>query len=94
MRPLIDEQSVAKIEEHVADAPEKGGTLLVGGKRSNLGGTFLEPTAMMGWPPWTCDVDGYPVDWLGDHEHTYRAINDAEGYAHLLVTLMSKSSPA
>jgi hypothetical protein len=49
---------------------------------------------MMGWPPWTCDVDGYPVDWLGDHEHTYRAINDAEGYAHLLVTLMSKSSPA
>ena len=35
MRPLIDEQSVAKIEEPVADAPEKGGTLLVGGKRSN-----------------------------------------------------------
>jgi hypothetical protein len=43
------------------------------------------------WPTWTCDVDRYPADWLGDHEHTHEAIDDARGYAHLLVTLMSKS---
>jgi hypothetical protein len=48
----------------------------------------------LGWPTWTCDVDRYPVDWLGDHEHTHQAIDDARGYAGLLVTLMSKSGPA
>ncbi|KAA0587573.1 MULTISPECIES: exonuclease domain-containing protein [Azospirillum] len=48
----------------------------------------------LGWPSWTCDVDQYPADWLGDHEHTHRAIDDARGYAHLLVTLMREISPA
>jgi hypothetical protein len=48
----------------------------------------------LGWPTWTCDVDRYPADWLGDHEHTHMAVDDARGYARLLVTLMSKSSPA
>jgi hypothetical protein len=45
----------------------------------------------LGWPPWTCDVDRYPADWLGDHEHPHQAIDDAHGYAHLLVILMSIS---
>jgi hypothetical protein len=45
----------------------------------------------LGWPTWTCDVDRYPVHWLGDHHHTHHAIDDARGYARLLVTLMSKS---
>lgn len=48
----------------------------------------------LGWPAWTCDVDQYPVDWLGDHDHTHQAIDDARGYAHLLVTLMSEGSRA
>lgn len=48
MGPLIDERAVAKIEEHIADALEKGGQVLVGGKRSALGGTFFEPTVMTG----------------------------------------------
>ena len=42
--PLIDEKAVLKIEEHVADALGKGGTLLLGGKRHALGGSFFEPT--------------------------------------------------
>ena len=46
--PLIDDKAVAKIEEHVADALEKGGRLLAGGKRSALGGTFYEPTVIAG----------------------------------------------
>ena len=41
--------------------------------------------------------NNYPAAWLGDHAHTHRAINDARGYAHLLVYLMSvarqKSAP-
>jgi succinate-semialdehyde dehydrogenase / glutarate-semialdehyde dehydrogenase len=48
MGPLIDERAVAKMEEHVADALEKGGQLLVGGRRSDLGSTFFEPTVMTG----------------------------------------------
>lgn len=42
--PLIDEAAVKKVEEHVADAQEKGAKLLTGGKRHSLGGTFFEPT--------------------------------------------------
>jgi succinate-semialdehyde dehydrogenase/glutarate-semialdehyde dehydrogenase len=48
MGPLIDERAVAKMEEHVADALAKGGQVLVGGKRSELGSTFFEPTVMTG----------------------------------------------
>jgi succinate-semialdehyde dehydrogenase/glutarate-semialdehyde dehydrogenase len=44
--PLIDASAVAKVEEHVADALAKGGTLLAGGKRHALGGTFFEPTVI------------------------------------------------
>jgi succinate-semialdehyde dehydrogenase/glutarate-semialdehyde dehydrogenase len=46
--PLIDDRAVAKMEEHVSDALAKGGRILVGGKRSALGGTFFEPTVMSG----------------------------------------------
>ncbi|GAA4165707.1 NAD-dependent succinate-semialdehyde dehydrogenase [Shinella granuli] len=46
--PLIDDRAVAKMEEHVGDALAKGGRILVGGKRSALGGTFFEPTVMSG----------------------------------------------
>ncbi|MFC1455770.1 NAD-dependent succinate-semialdehyde dehydrogenase [Microvirga arabica] len=48
MGPLIDERAVAKMEEHVQDALAKGGQVLVGGKRSDLGSTFFEPTVMTG----------------------------------------------
>ncbi|MBM6580719.1 NAD-dependent succinate-semialdehyde dehydrogenase [Microvirga sp. BT689] len=48
MGPLIDARAVAKMEEHVADALDKGGQILVGGRRSVLGGTFFEPTVMTG----------------------------------------------
>jgi succinate-semialdehyde dehydrogenase/glutarate-semialdehyde dehydrogenase len=42
--PLIDENAVLKVEEHVADALAKGGRLVTGGKRHEKGGTFFEPT--------------------------------------------------
>jgi succinate-semialdehyde dehydrogenase/glutarate-semialdehyde dehydrogenase len=44
--PLIDEQAVAKVEEHVADAQAKGAKVLAGGKRHALGGYFYEPTVL------------------------------------------------
>ncbi len=42
--PLITEAAVKKVEAHIADAKAKGGKLLLGGKRHELGHTFFEPT--------------------------------------------------
>lgn len=42
--PLIDDDAVDKVEEHVQDALAKGARLIAGGKRHELGGTFFEPT--------------------------------------------------
>lgn len=44
--PLIDQAAIEKVESHVADAITKGATLLQGGKRHILGGTFFEPTVL------------------------------------------------
>lgn len=44
--PIHDEGGVKKIEEHIADAIEKGATLLAGGKRHELGGTYFQPTVL------------------------------------------------
>jgi succinate-semialdehyde dehydrogenase/glutarate-semialdehyde dehydrogenase len=46
--PLIDVKAVEKTEEHIADALARGGTLLTGGRRHALGGTFFEPTVIAG----------------------------------------------
>ena len=42
--PLIDENAIAKVREHIADAVEKGGKVVAGGKPHALGGLFFEPT--------------------------------------------------
>jgi succinate-semialdehyde dehydrogenase/glutarate-semialdehyde dehydrogenase len=44
--PLIDEQALAKVEQHVRDAVDKGARIALGGKRHALGGTFFEPTVV------------------------------------------------
>lgn len=44
--PLIDENAVRKVEEHIADAVSKGARIVLGGKRHPLGGTFFEPTIL------------------------------------------------
>ena len=44
--PLIDDAAIEKVESHVADAIAKGATLIQGGKRHALGGTFYEPTVL------------------------------------------------
>jgi succinate-semialdehyde dehydrogenase/glutarate-semialdehyde dehydrogenase len=46
--PLIDGRGLAKVERHVADAQACGGTILLGGSRHALGGTFFEPTVIAG----------------------------------------------
>lgn len=44
--PLINEAALAKVEAHVSDALDKGAIAKTGGKRSNLGATFYEPTVL------------------------------------------------
>ena len=44
--PLIDAAALAKVEEHIADAVDKGARIVLGGRRHALGGTFFEPTVV------------------------------------------------
>ncbi|KRB59243.1 NAD-dependent succinate-semialdehyde dehydrogenase [Rhizobium sp. Root708] len=46
--PLIDEQGLAKVESHVADAVSKGARIVTGGKRVEGAGTFFTPTVLTG----------------------------------------------
>ncbi|AHG47561.1 succinate-semialdehyde dehdyrogenase [Rhizobium leguminosarum bv. trifolii CB782] len=46
--PLIDEQGLAKVEDHVGDALAKGAKVLTGGKRIDGAGTFFAPTVLTG----------------------------------------------
>ncbi|KAA0999174.1 NAD-dependent succinate-semialdehyde dehydrogenase [Paraburkholderia panacisoli] len=62
--PLINEDAVLKVEEHIADAISKGARVLAGGKRHALGGSFFEPTVL-------ADV---PADALIFHEETFGPI--------------------
>ena len=49
MGPLISSAAVAKIQQHIQDARQKGAKLVLGGEVSELGGTFFQPTIL-------CDV--------------------------------------
>ena len=49
--PLINEASVAKVREHIADAVDKGGTIVTGGDGPSPGPLFLNPTVIIGATP-------------------------------------------
>ena len=46
--PLINNQAKVKFEDHIADALEKGATLVTGGRPHPLGGTYVTPTLIKG----------------------------------------------
>ncbi len=46
--PLINMAAVEKIEEHIADAVQKGAKLTLGGERHSLGGSYFQPTVLTG----------------------------------------------
>lgn len=50
MGPLIDDQGLAKVEAHLADAVAHGAKVLTGGKKHALGGRFFEPTVLANVP--------------------------------------------
>ena len=59
--PLITDKAVEKVETHIADALDKGATLLCGGKRMGNDGTFFEPTIVTGATP----------DMMFSHDETF-----------------------
>jgi succinate-semialdehyde dehydrogenase/glutarate-semialdehyde dehydrogenase len=46
--PLITRKAIDKVQEHIADAKEKGGEVILGGEDHELGGNFLHPTIVKG----------------------------------------------
>ena len=48
--PLIGNQALFKVENHVADALARGGRIVTGGARHTLGGTFYQPTVLVDLP--------------------------------------------
>lgn len=48
--PLINDEAVAKVEEHIADAIALGASVSCGGRRHSLGKTFFEPTILLDVP--------------------------------------------
>jgi len=44
--PLIDDQAVNKVQEHIRDATSNGAKIAVGGRPHKLGRTFFEPTVL------------------------------------------------
>ncbi len=59
--PLVNMDAVDKVEEHIADILARGGTVVTGGKRHALGGSFFEPTI----------VTGVTQDMLVSREETF-----------------------
>jgi len=49
--PLIDDAAIAKVEELVDDAREKGARVVCGGKRHALGRTYYQPTILSNVTP-------------------------------------------
>ncbi len=43
-------KAVAKVEEHIADALEKGARVVCGGKAHERGGNFFQPTILVDVP--------------------------------------------
>ncbi|WP_457808186.1 NAD-dependent succinate-semialdehyde dehydrogenase [Kushneria sp. EE4] len=46
--PMINEEAINKVHEHVQDAIEKGAELMIGGHQHTLGGRFYQPTLISG----------------------------------------------
>ena len=59
--PLIDEQGMKKVEQHVADALGKGARVLLGGKKHEKGGYFFQPTVLTDVTP----------EMIVSHEETF-----------------------
>ncbi|PTQ07451.1 succinate-semialdehyde dehydrogenase I [Sphingomonas oleivorans] len=73
--PLIDEAAVEKAEEHVADAVALGASVVTGGKRHLLGGSFYTPTILADVSP---DAKIFREETFGPVAPLFRFHSEAE----------------
>lgn len=73
--PLIDMAAVEKVETHIADALDKGGRLVTGGKRHSLGQSFFEPTVIADA---TQDMDFATEETFGPLAPVFKFTDDDE----------------
>lgn len=82
--PLIDDSAVGKVEEHIADALGKGASVVTGGTRHELGGTYFQPTVLANVTPDMAvsreETFGplAPLFRFEDEEEVIRLANDTE----------------
>ncbi len=76
--PLIDGDGVEKVEEHVADAKDKGGKVVLGGARHDRGGLYFQPTLITGA---TQDMKFTKEETFGPVAGLIRFSSDEEGIA-------------
>lgn len=76
--PLIDEDAVLKVEDHIQDAVSKGASVVVGGNRHPMGGTFFEPTVLSGVTP---QMKVMKEETFGPLAPLFRFHDEAEGIA-------------
>ena len=76
MGSLTSERQLAAVEAHVADAVEKGATLVAGGRRRpDLGPLFYEPTILTNVRP---DMQVYGEETFGPLVSVYRFASETE----------------
>jgi len=73
--PLINQEALDKVLEHVADATSHGAEIAIGGKRHALGGTFYEPTVLTGV---TADMKIFSEETFGPVAPLFRFKTDEE----------------
>jgi len=76
--PLIDDAAVEKVEEHIKDATDKGASVLSGGNRHEMGGTFFQPTILTGV---TSDMAVATEETFGPLAPLFRFTKESEAIA-------------
>jgi len=78
LAPLSSEDAAERLMEQVRDALEKGATAVVGGRRIDRAGAFVEPTVLTGVTP---AMRAYEEELFGPVVVVYRVADDAEAVA-------------
>ena len=73
--PLINADAVAKAEQHITDAKQRGASVLVGGERHGLGGNFFQPTILTDVPR---NAEIFREETFGPVAPLFRFETDAE----------------
>ncbi|MBN3807611.1 NAD-dependent succinate-semialdehyde dehydrogenase [Paraburkholderia sp. Ac-20347] len=76
--PLINEEAVLKVEEHIADAVSRGAKIAAGGRRHTLGGSFFEPTVLTDVP---CDAQIFHDETFGPVAPLFRFDTEEDAIA-------------